>query len=181
MSKYLIVLCFIGFTTFSFTQDEKEEKLEMEHKLSIASGITFVPKTINTKGDVEFSFVPTIGLDYNFDFHRYMGVGIINEIELGKYFIEKDTVTEIEREFAYTALLTFNVIPLKNWAIFIGGGAEIDKHKILPVISVGTEYEINFGQSWFGKVQLQYNYLFKYSSFAFGIGFGYAFGKNKKK
>ncbi len=177
--KYLVLILAFCFSIILVGQ-EKEE-FEMEHKLSFSSGITFVPKALDAEGNKEFVFVPTLGLDYNFEFHKYMAVGIINEFELSKYFIEKDSLSEVEREYAYTGLITFSVIPFKNFSIFIGGGAEFDKHKILPCITGGIEYELAFGKNWFGKMALQYNYLFKYSSFGFQVGVGYAFARKKKE
>lgn len=181
MNKILIILVFLPLVPLFAQADKKEkEEAEMIHKLSFSTGITFVPKTISLQGDKEFAFVPTLGLDYNFDFHKYMGIGFINEFELGKYFIERDTTVEVEREYAYSGIVTFNVFPFRNFSIFVGGGAEIDKHQVLPIISAGLEYELNFGKNWFGKMALQYNYLFKYSSIGFQVGFGYAFfGKGK--
>lgn len=182
--KFLMTLSALIALSVSFPQKEegivKEGKEEFEHKLMFSSGITLVPKTITTGGDKELAFVPTIGLDYAFDFHKYMGIGIISEFELAKYFIEKDGQIEVERENAFTGLLTFNVFPFRNFGIYLGGGAEIDRNKILPCITGGVEYELNFGKQWFGKVALQYNYLFEYSSIGFQVGFGYAFIQKRK-
>lgn len=177
MKNCLILIAFV-FSTFVVSQ---EEEFEMEHQLSLSSGITFVPKTIDNQGNRDFTFVPTIGLDYNFEFHRLMAVGLINEFEFSKYFIEKDSTNELEREYAYTGLITYTIKPFKNFGIYIGGGAEFDKHRILPCITGGLEYELSFGKKWFGKAAIQYNYLFEYSSIGFQIGFGYAFSSSNEE
>ncbi|MEZ4936974.1 MAG: hypothetical protein R2799_05220 [Crocinitomicaceae bacterium] len=179
--KKILLICFLLQPFLSYLQEEKREKeeFEMEHKLSFSSGITFVPRAINEAGDKEVIFVPTLGLDYTFEFHRFVAVGLVNEFELSKYFVERDSTNEIEREYAYTGLLVLHIIPFHNFSINLGGGGEFDKHKILPCISAGIEYELNFGKNWFGKAAIQYNYLFKYQSVGFQVGFGYAFKSHK--
>jgi hypothetical protein len=182
MKIAFLILVSTSILNLSFSQKKDSIEKVRIHKLSFTSGLTFVPET-NNSGSTEFIFVPNIGFDYGFEFNHYMSIGFIVDLQLAQYEVITADNFYFNRHYALALSPMFVVIPINHWGIFLGGGIEIDKTKTLPLITIGSDYEINFGSAWFGKLGLHFNYMFEYYSFGFNIVIGIDFSKiakNKK-
>lgn len=147
------------------------------HRAAVLVGYTLVP-TIHDAHNNEkgLTFSATFGFDYEYWIKPRFGIALLNDIELNSYTILTSEGNLLERYFnlVSTPALVYEFYP--NWSLFAGGGIEFDEVKNLPVIRLGTEYEIPIRNEWDVAFSLYYDYKFEYSGFTLGIVFGKRFG-----
>lgn len=172
----IIFFIFLISTIPALAQEEMEEQQETEesgqekrHSLAFVFGFTHIPKATKDGKVEEAVFVPTIGLDYFYEFSDKWFVGGAFDMELGIYEVDIED-DEISREIAVVlgALVGYEVIP--GWAVLAGPGIEFEKNKNLFVLRFGTEYTFELGNDWGLHPSFTYDFKKDYSAYALGIG-----------
>jgi hypothetical protein len=174
-TKIIFFVCFLSIIQ-CFAQEEmdkKEETEEMEqekrHSLSFVFGYTHIPEaTIDGKTE-EAVFLPTLGLDYLYEFRKKWFVGAAFDIELGQYEVNFED-DEITREIAavFAGLVGYELLP--GWALLAGPGIELEKNKNIFVFRFSTEYTFELGNDWGIYPNFTYDFKKEFSSYELGIG-----------
>ena len=166
----------INFLIFLFgiipalAQEQSEERdQEKRHSLAFVFGYTHIPEATKDGKIEEAVFVPTIGLDYFYEFSEKWFVGGVFDMELGRYEVDYED-DEISREIAVIlgALVGHEVLP--GWAILSGPGLEFEKNKNLFILRLGTEYTFELRNDWELFPNFTYDFKKEYSSYALGLG-----------
>ncbi len=176
--KYTRIIFFICLLSIlpALAQEETEEKEETAesgqeklHSLAFVFSYTHIPAATKDGKVEESVFVPTIGLDYFYEFSKKWFVGGAFDIELGKYEVDYED-EEITREIAviFGAMVGYEVLP--NLAVYLGPGIEFEKNKNLFIFRFSTEYSFELGNDWGLFPIFSYDFKKEYSSYALGLG-----------
>jgi hypothetical protein len=174
-TKIIFFVCFLSIIP-SFAQeklDKEEETEEMEqekrHSISVIFGYTHIPEAMKNGEIEEAVFLPTIGLDYLYEFRKKWFVGAAFDIEIGKYEVEYEG-DELTRELAavIAGLIGYEVFP--GWALLAGPGIELENNKNIFVFRFSTEYTFELGNDWGIYPNFTYDFKKEYSSYELGIG-----------
>jgi hypothetical protein len=176
--KYTRIIFFICLLSIipALAQEEAQEQEETEeseqekrHSLAFVFGYTHIPGAIKDGKTEESVFVPTIGLDYFYEFSERWIIGGVFDIELGKYEVDYEE-EEITRELAFilAGLVGYEVLP--GWGVLAGPGIEFEKNKNLFIIRFSTEYTFELGNDWGLFPNFTYDFKKEYGSFELGLG-----------
>ncbi|HBH05028.1 MAG TPA: hypothetical protein DDX92_00310 [Flavobacteriales bacterium] len=147
------------------------------HRAAILVGYTLVPTIREADNDEQgLTFSATFGFDYEYWIRPRFGIALLNDIELNSYTILTNQGNLLERYFnlVSTPAVVYEFYP--NWSLFVGGGIEFDEVENLPVIRLGTEFEVPIRNEWDVAFSMYYDYKKEYSSITLGIVFGKRFG-----
>ena len=147
------------------------------HKLAVFTGNTWVRKGSH-EGSSGVVLVPTFGLDYEYWINHKFAIGLHNDIERGRYLVEKNHEEEVLRENAFVSALVAIVEPIHGWAIYAGSGIELEKHEHMWVVRIGTEYAWDLPKDWVIALTVAWDIKKHYDSFASGIVIGKRLGKS---
>ncbi|AGA77398.1 hypothetical protein [Echinicola vietnamensis] len=148
--KYSVtIIFFILLIAGQAMAQEEEEPSENEtlNRVVFSLGYTWIPQGDDldqTESEGGY-FVPAVGFDYFRKVHERWEIGVMWDWELEHYIIRNE---DLERERSMLFALVANYELTERWALFGGGGIELEKHENLPVFRVGTEYAIDMGQQW---------------------------------
>ena len=146
------------------------------HKIAVFTGNTWVRKG-NFEGNPDAVLVPTFGLDYEYWIHHRVAIGLFNDYELGQYIVEKENGESIIRENVFISTMVLIGEPVKGWALFAGGGIELEKNEHFWVIRIGTEYAWALPKNWTIAITASWDIKNEYDAIAGGIALGKHFGK----
>jgi len=116
-------------------------------------------------------------MDYEYFFNHKIGIGLINDIELSSYGVEKDNQEYLERNYAFVTALVFLYEPIIGWSLFAGPGYEFEKHHGFGLIKLGTEVFKSFQAGWSIGITASYEIKEVNSSFSFGLTAAKKLGK----
>ena len=126
---------------------ETHEEEFKKYKVALALGMTNIPSGFE-EGDEEKSvFVPSIGFDFFYYLNHKWSLGFVADLELSEYLVSfnREPLNR-EKAFILALLASYEIQP--GWGILVGGGIELEKHKNLGVVRLGTEYEFDLGNEW---------------------------------
>ena len=169
----LTFLVFLLCVNTTQAQEIEEEK-EIKHNVALLFGITHIPKTISEGETLNSQNLPTIGVDYYYHFNQKWKLGVVLDLELGKYEVEF-AGENLKREMAFVTGLVAIYNISKGWSIGAGPGVEFEKNKNLFIFRAGMEYEFEIGRNWAIAPIFNYDFKKEYSSYSFGIGLGKGF------
>ena len=161
-------LLFQLFVTPIQAQEMKEEK-EIKHNVAILVGLTHIPKAIEDGEILRSQNLATIGADYYYHFNQKWKLGVVMDIELGKYVVEFQG-ENLKREAAFVTGLVVGYRILKGWSIFTGPGVEFEKNKNLFILRASTDYEFELGENWGLAPVFSYDFKKEYGTYSFGVG-----------
>ncbi len=168
-TRIIFFICLFGPLTSHAQAGSENEDSETRHSLAFVVGFTHIPEATKDGKTEESVFVPTLGLDYLYEFDKRWFLGAAFDIELGKYEVDyKDN--EITREIAaiFAALVGYEVLP--GWAVLTGPGIEIEKNKNIFVVRFSTEYTFELGNDWGLFPVFTYDFKKDYGSYELGLG-----------
>ncbi|MGB5461327.1 MAG: hypothetical protein WBM85_15320 [Eudoraea sp.] len=148
---------------------EMEEEKEIKHNVAILVGVTHIPKAIQDGETLRSQNLATIGADYYYHFNQKWKLGVVVDIELGKYVVEFQGES-LKREAAFVTGLVVGYRILKGWSIFTGPGVEFEKNKNLFILRASTDYEFELGENWGLAPVFSYDFKKEYGTYSFGIG-----------
>ncbi len=181
MKRIIItLLAFLIATQFSFAQESlhEEEEHECKNRIGFVLEATFVPEASSSEhseesnGDSKGKVVPTIGLEYTRTLSHHWDVGFSAELELESYIIVDEQLNR-ENPLILVAFAIYRIIG--SWFIYGGGGVELEKHKNLAVLRLGTEYEFKLSNGWDIAPTLTFDHKIDLNSFAIGFSIGKKF------
>ncbi|MBB3698051.1 hypothetical protein KMW28_07625 [Flammeovirga yaeyamensis] len=173
LSSIIVTLLFcLVFQNSAIAQEEKES--EGRHFISVTFAQTYIPKgtnqdNLNHKGH----FVPGIGFDYLYKIKPRFELGVMADIELGRYIIPHKEDLERDHALVLVGVATYTLLP--SWNAFVGGGIELERHHNLGVLRMGTEYNFAIGNNWSIPVGIFYDLKEGYDSWSISVGLGRSF------
>jgi hypothetical protein len=173
--KIILLICLLSLIPASAQQeiegreDTNEREQEKRHSLAFVFGYTHIPGAKQDGKTEEDVFLPTLGLDYLYEFREKWFIGAAFDVELGKYEIDYED-DEISREIAvvFSGLVGYDVLP--GWAVLAGPGIELEKNKNIFVFRFSTEYTFELGNDWGIYPNFTYDFKKEYGSFELGVG-----------
>ena len=145
-----VPIIFLLFSHDLFSQERIKKRLdetEGRHYISLNASHGYVPRaSVHEDGSEAVHYVPGIGLDYLLRLDEHWELGLLLDMELTKYYIQNREILVREKAFivAGSGVYTFD----RNWSAFLGAGIEFEKHKNLPILRFGAEYNINLRNQW---------------------------------
>ena len=181
MKRIIItLLAFLIATHFTLAQEgvNEEEEHEGKNRIGFVLEATFVPEASSSEhseesnDDSKGKVVPTIGLEYTRTLSHRWDVGFSAEVELESYIIVDEQLNR-ENPLILVAFALYRVVG--NWFIYGGGGVELEKHKNLAVLRLGTEYEFSLSNGWDIAPTLTFDHKIDLNSIALGVSVGKRF------
>lgn len=148
-----------------------QEAPDKRQHLSVMVGYGLVP--LGENGETKQNLiVPALGLDYNYSITPSVSVGIVSDIELSNYIIEKDSTEVLQRQNAFLCGLSIDVKAYKNFKAGTAIAREFERHKNLWVLRFQAEYEIEMNEQWYVAPIFAYNFKEQYDTWMLGVNIG---------
>ena len=182
IKKFLSVISFIlVFTSMCLFAQEEHTTHDtyhfQHHRIAVFTGYGLISGAVDENGNKQAELIPVIGLDYEYFFNHKIGIGLINDIELTSYSVEKDQQEYLERNYAFVTALVFLYEPIIGLTLFAGPGYEFEKNHGFGLVKIGTEVLKNFQDGWSVGIAASYDIKEVNSSFSFGLTAGKKLGK----
>lgn len=155
------------------TENKAHEALE-KYKIAFTLGVTHIPAAFEHGHEEAAVFVPTIGLDFFYYFNHKWSMSLVADLEFAEYIVPFNR-EDLNREKALILALQAGYEVAPHWGIMLGGGIEIESHKNLGVVRLGTEYEIPLGDGWELAPSLFFDFKQDFSTYALAVGLGKRF------
>jgi len=176
-SKFPLVILFCLMMVPSALLSQEEHNHEWKNRAAFFTGTSMAPTMLDGKDPSMFIFVPTYGLEYERKITPWMALGVLTEIELENYVIEKSDGEVIDRSFVYVGtLLVLLKTPVKHLIFYFGPGYELASEQNFSIFKIGIEYDIEIGHNWGIAPDIAYDRISNvYRTFTFGIAIGKKF------
>lgn len=178
LTLILSTLFLISFLSLAQEHSNEEEEQEGKNRIGFVLEATFIPEGTSDEhceeceGESKGIVVPTIGLDYIRTLSNRWEVGFSAEVELESYFIV-DKELNRENPLILVAFAVYRLVG--SWFVYGGGGIELEKHKNLAVLRLGTEYNFILGNGWDISPTFTFDHKIDLNSFALGFSIGKRF------
>jgi hypothetical protein len=165
----LIIALFIGFQSYAQEELEGSSEKGKVHTLALVFGYTHIPAAIEEGIKTKEVIVPTVGVDYFYQFAKGWKIGAVVDLELNTYQVDFNTEA-LTRENALVTDLLFGYEVVNRWSFLLGPGVEFEKNKNIFIVRASTEYEFELGNGWGLFPSFNYDFKTHYSAYAINIG-----------
>lgn len=159
--------------TASLDAQDRSDDLPQEvkrHGIALLIGYAWVPQTVTSEGGSELTIIPSIGLDYGYEFNSKFSLVLINDIELSSYLIEGRNGTTIKRANKYIVALT-PLYHVNHWlGVYAGPGIEYEHSMSFYILKAGTEIYKHFEGNWGVGFSVSIDFNKSYETFSAGLG-----------
>lgn len=158
--------------------EAQEHESEHNNRIGFVVAGAFIPTASSNEnceecvGNKEGILVPTLGLEYARSISDVWAIGGSVELELDHYII-LDKELYRHNALILIAFAMYKIVP--QWYILAGGGMELEDHKNLGVLRLGTGYEIHLSNGWDITPLFTFDHKIDLNSFALGISIGKVF------
>lgn len=163
---FCMLIGIFGYSQENENEDEQEGKI---HKVALVFGYTHIPSAFEEGKKSESVFVPTIGIDYFFQFEKGWKIGAVFDLELNNYLVNFNR-EELEREKALVTGILVGYEFSNRWSLLLGPGVEFEKHKNLFILRTSVEYEFELSENWGLFPSVNFDYKEEYSTWSVNIG-----------
>ena len=149
------------------------QKQELTHPLrgAIMMANSHVPNQINT-GKLML-VIPTWGFDLDYRLTKKWSVGLQSDIKLQSFTVEENGLNLVRTNPLAIAVVA-HYYPIHHWSIYTGPGYEIEQHKNLVLLKLGTEYSFEISENFEIGLNLIYeNKEEIYDTWTFGVAFNW--------
>ena len=165
---FLSVVCFlIGESAIAQEGEKKEHRPKIRGAIMMAN--SHVPNaTVEGK---KAAIIPTWGFDVDYFFHPRWSVALQSDIKIQSFEVEEGQAV-LERSNPITIAMVIHFHALRHWSFFTGPGYELERHKNLFLVKVGTEYSFEITDNF--EIGLNLIYESKnnvYDAWTFGVAF----------
>ena len=173
MVKSVLLFVLIGvFSLNGFTQEEAVEQ-EKKNLITVAFGYTYIPNGAALDAhEADGVFIPSIGLDYFRRINPHWEIGIMADFEFGEYIVFDKNLNR-ENAILFAAMANYNLT--KHFSFLAGGGMELERHKNLAIIRVGSEYVFRLKKEWLITPGFFYDFKEGFDTWALSVGIGKEF------
>jgi len=163
----LILLLFLSINLKA--QEAQTGAEERPHKVAFVFGYTHIPAGFEEGEPTKSVFVPTIGVDYFYQFEKGWKVGAVLDLELAGYRVTFEG-EELPRESALVTGILVGYEFLNKWSILAGPGLELERNRNIAIFRASVEREFELDENW--GLFPSFNYYFKkeYSTWSLNVG-----------
>ncbi len=173
---FFTTLLIWGITGFSMAQENNHENSPtvQEHKKHFVG--LFAGHTIIVQSKYQ---MPTLGLEYIYEFNERIGIGLVAEVEIGSHIIQENEngiIVEVERSGAFLLLPTTFITVYKGLIFTAGLGIEFARDENLFLSKVGFEYKFRMHTpNWTLLPSVSWDRTNLFDGIVYGITAGYSF------
>jgi len=167
-----LALVVVGETRSATTESRIGFELEgPRNRIGLVGAYSYVGEAIN-----DGTFVPTIGIEYQYAFEERWAFGGVVEVEMDSYLVLD---RELEREHAILVVpeAYFDMVGNERlaWSLIAGIGIEFETHENLPIVRLGTALEIETGKRWDLTPGLRFDWKDEYGTIVIELSLGKRF------
>ncbi len=176
LSFFTLLVAFNNINAQENKDAEKKEsskKFEPKSSLSFVLGHAHVFEGRDATGKKKSLILPSIGIDYMFQFKPKWSVGLQTDIIIETFKVEKHLGggTVIERSSPIAPALMGMYKASEHWNFLFGAGAEFAKEENFFLNRFGIEYAAEMRKEWEVFGTLSYDIKWKaYDTWIIGIG-----------
>ena len=155
------------------THDSAEHTFK-KHRLAAEFGYAHIPDGYEEEPGDQSVWVPTVGIEYLYRFNHKWAAGATVSMETGNYLIEINR-EDLDREnvLIIAAVADYEILP--RWAVFGGGGIEIERHKNFGLIRLGTAYNFPLKNNWDISPVITFDHKVDYYTYELVVSIGKSF------
>lgn len=167
MKKFKIMLLTLAVSGAVIAQEKEPFKPKIRGAIMMAN--SHVPNA--TEGGKKVAVLPTWGFDVDYFFHPRWSVALQGDMKVQSFEVEDGEVLLTRKNpFALTSVIHYHA--LRHWSFYAGPGYELESHKNLFLVKVGTEYSFEITEDF--EIALNFMYENKqevYDTWTFGVAF----------
>lgn len=171
MKKNIIIFsALVLFTSITHAQETNLEAEEHKpHKIALVFGYTHIPSAFEEGNSEASVFVPTIGVDYFYQFENKFKIGAVLDLELSNYLVNFNR-EDLERERALITGVLVGYEFNEHWSVLLGPAIEFEQNKNLFVFRGSLEYEFELNKGWGVFPAFNYDFKEEYSTWSLNFG-----------
>jgi hypothetical protein len=173
-----IIICFSVLFAFSQTHHIDSHREDESHRsfphfrVAALIGHTLIPEEHAGKNFV----IPSWGLDLEYWFGPYWGLGLHNDLEIETFVILNGAEGDLERRYPLVTTLDLLYKPWKGLVLQFGPGIEFEPSENFALLRVGIEYEFELTHHWDIAPTFFYDTrLSEYQTWSLALGVGKRF------
>ena len=156
-----------------YAQEGEFEPHDEKHLITLVLGYSYISEGGEEAGtEADGVFVPTLGVDYLYRLNLKWEIGLMADVEIGHYIIIHKELNR-ENAFVIVGIGAFEISD--HWAVFGGGGIELEKHKNLAILRLGTDYNFSLGKGWIIAPVITYDIKEGYDTWSLALALGKRF------
>lgn len=174
---FFITFLFLGiYEACAQVEDDIHPAFHPHHSLGFVISHTQIGQGIQANGDKKWLALPSLGINYNFKFHRKWAIGLHNDIVIEDYEVEEhlrsgDSDKVLARSYPIASAVVASYKPGKHFSFMLGAGGEFAHTGNLFLIRAGAEYGFHITDQWELNANLVNDLKVRaYNSWAYGIG-----------
>jgi hypothetical protein len=125
------------------------------------------PEGINVEGKKTLLFLPSWGLDYDYDLGEKWSIGIHTDFIIENFVYEDPEEIIQERSTPLAIVLTGGYGFTEHFTFVIGAGVELAKENNFALLRFGLDYGWEVGEHW--EVAASYMFDFKIEAYNTGV------------
>jgi hypothetical protein len=172
MSKRLLSLGLVSSLT-SVTWAHDPSPVERPNVVSVGFAYGYVPAAAEHANGAHGQFVPGIAVDYFRRVLPRLELGVMGHLELARYVIPRKDALERDRALLVAFVGSYSITD--RWAVVMGPGYEIERHKSFPIFRLGAEYRLPWQGERFIPLGLFYDLKEGYNAWSVSTGLGVEF------
>ena len=110
-------------------QESEIENSGGKHKIALVFGVTHIPAAIEAGEKTSEEFVPTLGLDYFYQFESGWKLGMVLDYEFAEYIVKFDQ-EDLTRDSVLVTGILVGYEFAERWSFMAGPGVEFEKKDI---------------------------------------------------
>lgn len=167
MKGIVPLLAILSVSQFVRAQESEEHRPKIRGAIMMAN--SHIPKA--TEGGEAVVVIPTWGFDLDYFFQSRWSVALQGDVKLQSFEVE-DGDTELKRSYPFALTTVLHYHTLRHWSFYAGPGYEIEGHKNLFLLKIGTEYSFEITENFEIALNLIYeNKEEVYDAWTLGVAF----------
>jgi opacity protein-like surface antigen len=160
-----------------------EEKFKPHHVIGLAISHAHVFAGQDADGNKMTHSLPSLGIDYTYQFHPRWGIGLHTDLILEEFIVEKQGGEEvIERSYPVAPAFMGIYKASPHWTLLLGAGVEFEPEENFFLNRAGVEYSAELPKDWEVFGSLSYDFKWNgYDTWVVGIGISKSLFKHSKE
>lgn len=163
---FLLLLMFSPCLVLAQETPEHQPKL----RGAVMMAYSWIPHAV--EGGKSVAVIPTFGFDVDYYFHRRWSAAVQVDVKLQSFEVEEKNNVILDRSYPVSLAVLGHYHALRHWSFYLGPGIEVEQHKNLFLVKLGTEYTFEVNENF----EIALNFIYEnreelYDGFTFGVAF----------